>query len=307
MRAAIGIIGIVAALLLMAGTAAWAAELKATDIANEKGDGPDGKANTADDTWQFWYQYDTRSGYGCFGTYCKQPKGVADAKNVEGWVYSMTEDWSPDFEGIWGNKSNGQMHAHPYTHHGLHASVAITYKVPEDGEYNISGGIADMLVIKKSPDGVAKTVQTPDGRTIVYTAKQPKNEDGVIWIVEVVTDGKAASGKELGRGKPIGDTNEKDSTTFSIEKASLKKGDLVRFVIDPNKWWGTDMTRIDSFKIEKAGAAAAAEPATPPAASQASPSPSQPSTAARLNPAGLLAVGLAAICGVSLIAYLPRR
>ena len=259
MRKTITIIAALVGIFLVSIPAASAAELKASDIADTKGDGPDKKANTADDTWQFWYQYDTRSGYGCFGTYCKQPKGVADAKNVEGWVYSMTEDWSPDFEGIWGNKSNGQMHAHPYTHHGLHASVAITYKVPEDGEYNISGGITDMFVMKKSPDGVFKKVETPDGRTIFYLPKQPKNEDGVIWVVEVVTDGKAAKGKELGRGQPIGDTNAKDSTTFKIEKAALKKGELVRFVIDPNKWWGTDMTRIDSFKVEPVGGAKSPE------------------------------------------------
>ena len=202
--------------------------LTAAVIADTKGDGPDGKANTADDTWQFWFQYDTRGGYGVLGVYTKGPEEVPDGKNVEGWVYSMTADWSPEFEGVWGNTKDGKIHVHPYTHHGFHASLAITYKVPEDGVYNISGGITDVIVFKQPP------------------------HDGVIWIVEVLTDGKAASGKELGRGQPIGDTNEKDATTFSIEKASLKKGELVRFVIDPNRWWGTDMTRIDSFKVQKA-------------------------------------------------------
>jgi hypothetical protein len=214
--------------------------LTAAVITNDKGDGPDGKGNTADDTWQFWFQFDTRSGYGVLSVYKKGPTQAPDGQNVAGWVYSDSRsvsrhgrvspaaDWSPEYEGVWGNTKNGQMHVHPYTHHGLHASLAITYKVPEDGVYNISGGITDVIVLKKAP------------------------QDGVIWIVETVTDGKAAKGTELGRGNPIGDTNEKDSTTFTIEKASLKKGELVRFVIDPNKWWGTDMTRIDYFRVEKA-------------------------------------------------------
>ena len=46
------------------------------------------------------------------------------------------DDWSPEFEGIWGNKANGQMHVHPYTHHGFHAGLAITYKIPADGNTN---------------------------------------------------------------------------------------------------------------------------------------------------------------------------
>ena len=234
-------------------------ELTPAYIANPKGDGADGKGNTEDDTWQFWFQYDTRNAYGRMGEYKKGPTQVPGGKDVEGWVYSDTPDgkgnpatdWSPEYEGVWGNTKKGQMMLHPYTHHGLHASLAITFRVPADGTYEITGGITDVLVVKKSPDGVAKTVETPDGRTIVYGANEPKNEDGVFWFVEVVAKGSDQKGRLLGQGKPVGDKNEKDSDTFEIKNAECKKGELVRFGIDPNKWWGTDLTRIDGFKIKR--------------------------------------------------------
>ncbi|MHC4982754.1 MAG: endonuclease/exonuclease/phosphatase family protein, partial [Planctomycetota bacterium] len=214
---------LLASLCFVGVSAASALELKAADVASEKGDGPDKKANTADDTWQFWFQYDNRNGYGRLGVYHTDPGAVPDSKGVGGWIYSLTEDWSPSFEGVWGNPKTGAIHMHPYTHHGKHASVAITYKVPETSVYKISGGVTDVNV---------------HGR------------DGITWIVETVQDGKAAKGKVLGKGGPIGDKAELKSAEFKIENACLEKGELVRFVIDPNNWWGSDMTRIDYFKIE---------------------------------------------------------
>ncbi len=48
-----------------------------------------------------------------------------------------------------------------------------------------------------------------------------------------------------------GDEVGPNSQEFSFPKVALKKGQLLRLVIDPNKWWGTDMTRIDDFKIKR--------------------------------------------------------
>src|SRR5688500_17243560 len=40
-----------------------AADLTVADVANTTGDGPDGKGNTADDTWQFWFELAHKPGH----------------------------------------------------------------------------------------------------------------------------------------------------------------------------------------------------------------------------------------------------
>ena len=129
--------------------------------------------------------------------------------------------------------------------------MAFLYRVPENGSYNISGGVSDMLIVKQSKDGKPHSGTTADGRPITYRPGKIK-EDGILWIVDVVKDGKVHEGREIGHGGPIGDVNPKDSDTFEFDKVALSKGEFVRLAIKPGKWWGTDMTRIDSFKIEPA-------------------------------------------------------
>lgn len=219
-------------------------ELKASDITETKGDGPDGVANTADDTWQFWYQHDQRGGYGLMRERKKAPKQVPDGPNVIGWVYSATpsknrrgkvapaSDWSPEFEGIWANTNNGAIHAHPYTHHGLHAGVAFTFKVPEDGLYNVSGTFTDVAVVKPMPRAAM---------------------DGVTIVVDRTAD-PTKNGEVVGKTEPFGDGHPSSSAKLSLEKIALRKGQYLRISIDPNAWWATDMTKIEGLKIEKAGA-----------------------------------------------------
>jgi len=43
-----------------------------------------------------------------------------------------------------------------------------------------------------------------------------------------------------------GDSGE---TEFKSAKVPLKKGQLVMLAIDPNGFWGGDMTRVDAFSI----------------------------------------------------------
>ena len=59
-------------------------------------------------------------------------------------------------------------------------------------------------------------------------------------------------GSKIASGGPIGDGKDRpDSGTFECKKVSVKKGQLIRLVIHPRKWWGSDLTRIDSFRVEK--------------------------------------------------------
>ena len=159
---AIGVLVTTAPFLALdiAASPAAAAGLSPVKIANPLGDGPDNVGSTADDTWQFWFEYDTHTGYGRLAVYYYYPVWVANSSTTEGWVYSATEDWDPRYEGVWGNTTYNEMYAHPYTHHGLHASVAITYKVPATDVYNISASATDTNVISDGPGG------TYDGITL---------------------------------------------------------------------------------------------------------------------------------------------
>ena len=109
-------------------------------------------------------------------------------------------------------------------------AVAITYKVPASGNYTISGALTDLQVKPACP-----------------------KHDGVIWKVEIApADG--GKGKEVAKGGPLGDGKGRpDSDKFTLPNVKLAKGQLLRLVIHPNKWWGQDLTRIDSFRIDPAG------------------------------------------------------
>lgn len=230
------------ALLALLPLCAPAAELKLDDVASVKGDGPDGDGNTADDTWRFWFEIAhapntfapldrhsaivpkpgiPRKVHGPIGSELPNPDDTV------GWIYHS--DWDGKKEGVWADKKANEILVHPYVEKASHMGLAITFKVPDDGKYNISGAITDLKV------------DTGDPKT-----------DGVLWKVQIANDGKQI--KQLGIAKPaIGDGRGRpDSGKFNFEAVELKKGQLVRLVIHPNKWVLTDLTRIDSFKIEPA-------------------------------------------------------
>ncbi len=47
---------VIVVVLFGASTITFGAELTFADVRGAEGDGPDGKGNTADDTWQFWFE-----------------------------------------------------------------------------------------------------------------------------------------------------------------------------------------------------------------------------------------------------------
>ena len=224
--------------------------LKPADVANPKGDGPDGKGNTADDTWGFWFQLiHARGEYRRLdiATASMSPKQRAggirrkvrgpigsmmpNPKQTEGWIYHS--DWDGRFEGFWGDSKAGQVLAHPYNEKTSGGAVAVTCKAPADGTYRISGKVTDVNIAK-----------------IKHRALT-----GIKWSLDVVaTKGPNAIvkvSKALKKGGPIGDAVGPPSAKFSIEGVVLKKGQLIRLMIDPNRAWGGDMTRIDYFKVAK--------------------------------------------------------
>ena len=233
-----GLIALTTALALTPGLV-FSAELTSADVSNKIGDGPDGKGNTADDTWQFWLELVHAKGKfirldrystdvpkaGVKGKITGPIAGMMPSPDdTEGWIYHS--DWDGRFEGVWADKSKNEVLAYPYVEKGSHEAVAITYTVPESGTYKISGGVTDAHVWEY------------------------KKHDGLLWILEVANQGDKV--KELAKGKPIGDGGGRpESDTFNVENVELEKGQLVRLVIDPINWWGSDMARIDSFKIEK--------------------------------------------------------
>jgi len=226
-------------LFLVASPALPAAELTLADVANPKGDGPDGKGNTADDTWQFWFELAHKPNiFLPLDAYSKSvPKDGVPRKirgpiasmlpnpdDTEGFIYHS--DWDGRFEGVWADHKAKQIMAYPYVEKQFHGAVAITYKVPADGVYNVTGGLTDLQVDPKFAQ-----------------------HDGIEWFLDL-TDGGTA-GKRLAKGGPIGDGSDRpDSGKFEALKVEAKKGQLIRVVVHPRKWWGSDLTRIDEFKIE---------------------------------------------------------
>ena len=221
--------------------------LTPADVADPKGDGPDGKGNTEDDTWQFWFEL--AHARGTFhrldlatatmsarrrqaGIPRKVHGPVASLphpKETDGWIFHS--DWDGRFEGVWGDKKAGHVLLHPYAEKRSHLAVAVTFRVPRDGAYDVSGKFTDAQVI------------------------QHRLHTGIVWRVEVVRSHRgrpsAKAHRLVGRGGPVGDKVGPDSQEFSFHKVLLKKGELLRFVVDPNKWWGSDLTRIDGLKIKR--------------------------------------------------------
>jgi len=224
--------------------------LKPADVANPRGDGPDGKGNTADDTWGFWFQLihardeyrrldiatasmPPRQRTGGIGRKVRGPIGgmTPNPKQTEGWIYHS--DWDGRFEGFWGDSKTGQVLAHPYNEKTSGGAVAVTCRAPDDGTYRISGKITDVNVAKVKHRALT----------------------GVKWSLDVVgtrgPDAIVRVTKALKKGGPIGDAVGPASAEFDVEGVVLKKGQLIRLTIDPNKAWGGDMTRIDYFKVAR--------------------------------------------------------
>jgi len=236
----------------LVGPAAPAASLTVADVTSVKGDGPDGKGNTGDDTWQFWFalahapqtfaRLDVataamspaarakgvpRKIHGPIGSHLPNPE------HTQGWIYHS--DWDGRFEGVWGDSKASQVYAHPYVEKRAHCAVAITYRPRTGGRYDIVGKLTDVAVVKH------------------------RLHKGIVWRVEIVPDrGGKTSPKAIrviARGGPVGDEVGPDSQAFSLPKVALKTGQLVRLVIDPNGWWGSDLTGI-ALRIVPAGATA---------------------------------------------------
>ena len=219
-----------------------AVKLTIGDILNSRGDGPDGKGNTDDDTWGFWFELaHARGTYRRFTRHTLKmsqkerangiPRKVRgplasmlpNPKHTEGWI--LHTDWDGRFEGIWADKETRYVMAYPYVEKNSHCAVAITYRVPRSGLYRISGKVTDLQV-----------------------APQYKKHDGVSVLIQAVEAGK--KGTLLKKVGPVGDGHGRpDTAAFLIEKTRLKKGQLIRLAILPNQWWGTDSTRIE-FEVE---------------------------------------------------------
>lgn len=226
-------------LIVFSVTPVRAVELKLENVLDRKGDGPDGKGNTADDTWQFWFELVHKRGqFMPLDTWSADlPKAGVPRKvrgpiagmlpnpdDTLGWIFHR--DWDGRFEGVWADRKARQIIAYPYVEKTAHCAVAITYRIPADGKYDISGGVTDLQVAPDFPQ-----------------------HDGIDWIIEIAQGGALV--RKIGSGGPIGDGKGRpDSGTFRHSGIEAKKGQLVRLVIHPRKWWGSDMTRIDSFKIE---------------------------------------------------------
>ncbi len=233
-----------------------AAELTPAVVADPKGDGPDGKGNTADDTWQFWFQLVRSPQYQRLDLAtavlpeAQRKAGIRDeaarrgkqkvqgpigaflpnAADTEGWIFHS--DWDGRYEGAWGDKKANQVLMHPYNEKTDGAAVAVTWKAPADGKYLVTGKVTDLQVVKT-------------GHPMMT---------GVTYIIDVVEAGNAsitASGPALKQGN-VGDNAGPESEDFKLEGVVMKKGQLLRLAIDPNKAWATDMTKVE-LKIVPAG------------------------------------------------------
>jgi len=217
-------------------------------VQNEKGDGPDGKGNTNDDTWQFWFElahspttYHRLSLATRTLTPDQRQNGVPrritgpvggwlpNPKETEGWIFGT--DWDGRGEGVWGDLKAQQVLAHPYVEKNSHCCLAISFRVPADGVYDVTATLTDL-----------KSVNIPQ-------------MTGITWQVELAHDWNGEQSpkayKIAAKGGPIGDGKGPDSGPVEAKGLECKKGDLIRLVIDPNKYWGTDLTKIDKLTITR--------------------------------------------------------
>ncbi|HUS47616.1 MAG TPA: GDSL-type esterase/lipase family protein [Phycisphaerae bacterium] len=218
-------------------------ELKFSDVLDLKGDGPDGKGNTADDMWSFKFELAHAPGTCGYLDLATQTMPEDQRKNgirkkvtgpiasrlpnpqdSEGWIFHS--DWDGRFEGVWGDKKANCVMLYPYVEKNTHSWVAVQYLVAVEGKYTVSGKVTDVEV-------------------------QPQFEqhDGATLLIEVAEgDGKGELIRKVG---PFGDGGDRpDSLEFKVEKIPVKRGQCLRFAIDPNEWWGSDLTKLE-LKIER--------------------------------------------------------
>ncbi len=219
-----------------------AVELLGQDVMNAEGDGPDKKGNTADDTWQFWFELAHKRGHFQRFTIATAAMPENQRKNgiprkvrgpvagllpnpdrTEGWI--LHTDWDGRFEGVWFDHANNRILAHPYVEKSSHCAVAITCLVRKPGNYAVSGKLTDMQVRPSYP-----------------------KHDGILWRVEQIRTGKTVV---LGKGGPIGDGHGRpESGIIQVINTSMEAADLIRLVIHPNQWWGQDLTSIEGFRVD---------------------------------------------------------
>ncbi|MCE5328106.1 MAG: PEP-CTERM sorting domain-containing protein [Planctomycetaceae bacterium] len=221
---------------------AWAdGALGPANIAGQWGEGPDYVGNTSDDTWQYWFE-----NQGVPNSYLALNKYLTYNTTWRGW--GLASDWEA-WEGLWGDTTGGGMYAHPYIHHGLSESVALTYKVSQTGTYTIAGGVTDMNVLDDGSGGAV-------------------NHDGVEARVEILdssfnlvrTVGSVVVGDNEALG---GGAYAPNSSTFSYAAQSLNANQYVRVVIDPRTYAGSDMTRLDYLQVYQGTTAPVAPSPTP--------------------------------------------
>lgn len=216
---------------------AMSAEVSATAVASRKGDGPDQSGNTEDDTWQFWFQLvhapnryrrlDLHSSTHPQGIPGKVTGPVASATpnpaDTAGWIFHS--DWDGRFEGVWGDARIGQVLAHPYNEKSMGADVAMTYRVPRGGTYDIRGRVSYLR-----PPGGKSGVRCKVG---LCSAARDEVGNDLRWLTK----------------SDVGTPEAAGSADFSIRGETLKAGQLVMLAIDPLGHWGGDMTRIDEFTV----------------------------------------------------------
>ena len=218
-------------------------ELKVPDVLDLKGDGPDGRGNTADDTWSFKFELAHAPGTCGYLDLATQTMPEAQRKNgirkrvwgpiasrlpnpndTEGWIFHS--DWDGRFEGVWGDKKANCVMAYPYVEKNSHCWVAVQYLVAVEGKYTVSGKVTDLMV-----------------------EPQYKQHDGATLVIEVAEGD--AKGKCIEKVGPFGDGGDRpDSLEFKVEDIEVKRGQSLRFIIDPNNWWGSDLTKLE-LKIER--------------------------------------------------------
>lgn len=232
----------VAALLLAASIPTLAAELTVPAVASKDGDGPDGKGNSPDDTWQFWFQlahqpnqyrrldlHSTTHPQGIPGK-VTGPVGAwtPNPADTQGWIYHS--DWDGRGEGFWGDAKAGKVLAHPYNEKVFPGDVAVTYLVPEDGTY---------VITTKATYGRGANAGPKAGiraKVGVCSAAPDQIGGDLNWLSNTTA------------GAP----GDPGVTEYKSEPTPLKKGQLVMLAIDANGFWGADMTFVDAFKIEPA-------------------------------------------------------
>ena len=223
-------------------------ELPVEAVLDVKGDGRDGRGNSNDDTWQFWFELVAPRGKSLHldvPTAKMSPrerekgrpgkidgpigKDLPNPGATDGWIYHS--DWNGCFEGAWGDNKTGKTMLYPYVEKGAHRGVSLSYTVPKAGAYKITGKVTDGFVWKhKRHKGFLCKVAA--GRI-----------NGKFMQVT----------RELTSIGPIGDKVGPDSGTFTVKSVELKKGELIVVTVDPNGWWGSDLMVIDSLRIEYLG------------------------------------------------------